>query len=240
MTRLLRPLRFHWRVAVGEFLVVLCGVLLALAVDDWAAERADRAQEAGSLARLADDLELDIRMLEGFGEMAENALEAVAGVRVALAAPGGVEEPLAFLQQLVAATNLGWTMPLGERATFDELLATGGLALVSDPVLRTDITRYYRVGEEQRNRTLARRSELPALVYRIVPRETEYRVDDALGQEDAARLVEELLALGGEQHLTSQANYLRFVEGSFEARREQAEKLLGSVREHQAALGPAG
>jgi hypothetical protein len=48
-----------------------------------------------------------------------------------------------------------------------------------------------------------------------------------------------LRALGGEQHLTSQGNFLRFVKGSFEMRREQAEKLLGSVLERRAGIASA-
>ncbi len=48
------PTRF-----IGEFVVIVLGVLVALGVDDWRQYRVDRELEAHLLARLADDLSAD-------------------------------------------------------------------------------------------------------------------------------------------------------------------------------------
>ncbi len=52
-----------WRSFARDIVVVIIGVLIALAVGDWASARADRRLEAQYLVRLARDLRADSLML---------------------------------------------------------------------------------------------------------------------------------------------------------------------------------
>ena len=46
-----------WRYAIGEFLLLVVGILLALQINNWKEQYADRQQEAYYLQRLLDDFE---------------------------------------------------------------------------------------------------------------------------------------------------------------------------------------
>ena len=53
-------LKFDWSRALGEFLIIVVGVLAALAVDEWRGERESRKLESAYLARLQADIKRDV------------------------------------------------------------------------------------------------------------------------------------------------------------------------------------
>ena len=55
-----RKFKLEWSYAVGELLIVVIGVLIALAIDQWNGERLERLQEVDSVSRLIVDLETDL------------------------------------------------------------------------------------------------------------------------------------------------------------------------------------
>ena len=130
-----------WPKALGEFLIIVVGVLAALAVDEWRGEREDRRLEAAYLARIQVDIKRDID-------------EFAAEIAV-------LEKKAAFLQSLVDksterefAENARTLMeakvyssfrglPASVRTTFDELLSTGRLALIRDLTIRRAMSEYY-------------------------------------------------------------------------------------------------
>ena len=73
-----------WARWAGEFVVIVIGVLVALALDQWASTRADRVSEGEYLAALIADLETDARYLSEvvtpLVTLADSALEAVGPV----------------------------------------------------------------------------------------------------------------------------------------------------------------
>jgi hypothetical protein len=64
--------------AVSEFFVIVVGVLVALGVDSWASERADRTAEVEYLEQLATELRLDSALFAGF--LMPNVIEARAAL----------------------------------------------------------------------------------------------------------------------------------------------------------------
>jgi len=161
---------------VGEFTVIVLGVLVALAVDDWNQYRNDREVEAGILARMADELVADgadlatadwdaharlwvlDAMLSGLGDQ-QAARRLTPERRDSLARP-------VFRDSLRAAASRGAAdsvdldvEPLSifrYRPEFDlssdsysEMVATGSLRIVADNRLRSSIMRYYRVAQDQ-------------------------------------------------------------------------------------------
>lgn len=160
----------------GEFTVIVLGVLVALAVDDWNQYRNDREVEAGILARMAEELVADgadlatadwdaharlwvlDAMLSGLGDRQ-------ASQRLTSERKDSLSRP-AFRDSLRAAAKRGPAArvdldaePLSifrYRPEFDlssdsyrEMLATGSLRIVADDQLRSSIMRYYRVAQDQ-------------------------------------------------------------------------------------------
>lgn len=137
-----RP-RWDWRRAArwfgAEFLVVVTGVLVALAVGAWWQGRQDAATERAYLRQLAADL----RETERAAADADEFLRPVdrAGSLLWLAFYEADRPPRDTL--LALAERAMWTSAVRPvTGTAEALVATGDLALVRDDSLRTAVTAY--------------------------------------------------------------------------------------------------
>jgi hypothetical protein len=161
---------------VGEFLVIVIGVLVALAVDDWRDYRNERALEAHLLERLREDLRADAGDLA----IAESVLrrrtwifsEIDAGLREGRPGrpmPDSVAFPVGLDRILAEA---GRPEPLREDPlwvavdehplyylvstpefdmsddAFQEMIVGGTLRTLRDPDLRSSILAYYRTARD--------------------------------------------------------------------------------------------
>ena len=60
MRKLTGQLATHGQRWAGEFVVIVLGILAALAVDSWSKDREDRQLEREYLSRIKDDLQWDL------------------------------------------------------------------------------------------------------------------------------------------------------------------------------------
>ena len=139
-------------------MVIVVGVLIALAVDQWASDRADRRAEMDYLHALSADLRSDSSLFVGtLIPIMGRAREAMDDMGPVLR--GEVPVPvdtIAFLQQVVTST--GFFIQLGVRTTFDELLSTGSLRLIRSAELRFSLASYYESKRLAENRSAVRAS----------------------------------------------------------------------------------
>jgi len=130
-----------WRKAATEFVVIVVGVLAALAVDQWRDDRNDRATEAEYLGRLKSDLNADLVQFARFEKVFETKARVVTQLRNL-----GLSELMALdhqqlMDNLVLSSFTGLTA--AQSTTFDELQSTGRLALIQDVQLRDALSGYY-------------------------------------------------------------------------------------------------
>ena len=156
-------LNFDPRRALAEFLVIVTGVLVALAVDDWRESRQERETERHLLAVLAEDLRLDsiaydshirmaririasaVRLLEDLGE-SEEVTGYFRETRSESFQP--TDRPIESIppsvdrqgEDLLRAA-MGWSLSVS-RVAMEELTSTGRLPLVNPAELRTELVRY--------------------------------------------------------------------------------------------------
>jgi hypothetical protein len=164
---------------LGEFVVIVLSVLVALAVDDWRQYRANRELQTYLLGRLSVDLLADAAdlvlaqtntaqrqwMLEAVAaDLSDgiadgqpflsppDSLSSLAGVRARLEALGRTSgsafrdwEPRR--DPLIVFRNAPPEFDLTDD-TFQEMIASGTLQSLPDPVLRSEITRYYRIARD--------------------------------------------------------------------------------------------
>ena len=126
---------------LGEFVVIMAGVLAALAVDQWVDALDERRLEGAYLQRLHADLVWDTAR---FGEFERTFVAAKVGVLRDLLA----DDPLARLgdrTDLLADLNNSSfkSLPNNRPATFQELESTGRLSLLRDVDLRGELSAYY-------------------------------------------------------------------------------------------------
>lgn len=161
---------------VGEFAIIVIGVLVALAVDDWNQYRSDRRLEAGILSRMENELVADgadlatadwdararLWVLDAvLAELGDDqAFQRLTASRLDSFQHSTVRDSLRLAagRDSLAAVDLR-SQPLAVfryRPEFDlsddsyqEMVATGSLRIVVNDHLRASIMRYYRVAQDQ-------------------------------------------------------------------------------------------
>ncbi len=131
--------RLRWFGA--EFLVVVTGVLVAIALNAWYQGRRNATTEATYLALLSRDLEhtvADLRQAAAFERSQElYGLTAYRALSSRRAGPEPDSVRVALTQLIVRRTA---TL---SKATYEDLLSTGNLGLIRDRALRDRIVRFY-------------------------------------------------------------------------------------------------
>ncbi len=56
-----RKFKLDWSYAVGELLIVVIGVLIALAIDQWNDDRLEKLEEVDAVARILTDIQTDLQ-----------------------------------------------------------------------------------------------------------------------------------------------------------------------------------
>ena len=135
--------RWNWRPKVrwfaAEYLIVVLGVLTAVALNAWWEGRQDTATEAAYLHQIAADLDTTVALMENLDDELASSERAADRLFESFRAP----EPLpadSILVWVSVASALSEAQPgLG---TAEALVATGDLALIRDESLRTAIPAY--------------------------------------------------------------------------------------------------
>jgi len=128
----------------AEFAVIVIGVLVALGVDSWAADRRDRALESEYLDRLLEDVRYDLDELAFVASTSRLGAEAAQ----ILNTPGVADtmpanEVVAALFVLTAVR-----VPDLSRSTFDELINSGQIELIQAQEVRRALASYDRTNNE--------------------------------------------------------------------------------------------
>lgn len=135
-----RGTRIGWLAA--EFLVVVLGVVVGLAVDSWRQSRSDVALEVGYLERLKDDLEADTARFDSATRLDARRDTLLTGFLAIVdgTAPFPAEH-LAVLDGLTAALMASFDTP--RRATYDELINQADLGRVGNADTRRRLAEYH-------------------------------------------------------------------------------------------------
>jgi hypothetical protein len=132
-----------------EFIVIVLGVLSALAVDQWREERALKEQRKHVLASLLTDLREDQADYSHFVKYTQWRAGASAyldklakGIPAEL--PAGFQNAGEALRFIALPTRLQTT-----RSAIEEIASTGGRAAITDNELRTRILQYYALATDR-------------------------------------------------------------------------------------------
>lgn len=125
---------------VAEFGVIVIGVLVALLAESWWDERGERARELATLERLSDELVGDSTQLAVWGDWLAIMEPSIAVARDVLEGGRPLSASASLAMTYAAATQVTVRRRIG---TWDDLVASGRLAEVSDPDLRRAIVGFY-------------------------------------------------------------------------------------------------
>ena len=124
-----------------EFVVIVFGVLAALAVDEWRSEREDRITEYEYLARIRADIQSDIDNFERLEDIFQSKAETIKNLMEHPESALFAIDPLKLMEGLNNSSYVA--LPDSRSTTFDELMSTGRLALLENVEQRDALSRYY-------------------------------------------------------------------------------------------------
>jgi hypothetical protein len=139
----LRDLRFGH--VLLELMLLIAGILIALAVNGWIEERREARTEHLYLERLARDLDQDLAVIEEFAEFERRQTDdAVLAYKPLCGGQAGAskDDVARALDHLTTRRTVRLV-----RATYADLVATGNLGLIKDPGLRDRIVKLYEANE---------------------------------------------------------------------------------------------
>lgn len=156
--------------AVGEIILVVIGILIALQIDNWNEERKQRETEIHYLNNLKTDLQLNIAELDDY--IAYRSSEVEAATRVLEHFEG---KPLINLVDFTydIVNVYGWQRFNQQDNTFQELVNSGNLALISNDSIKNGLLNLQAAYTKLKNVELHGRYDSEILLY-----EPQYRILD--------------------------------------------------------------
>ena len=205
----------------------MSSILLAFGIDAWWENVKDGRSEAAYLSRLEADLRVDLSEWDGQGpvlSLKQAALDrALSWIQAPDEAPQAIDQLLEDLAQgTIFAYEGGF---VAQSATFDELISSGTLGLLS-PEVRTALQNYYRLVETHRARLAARQTGFAPAMYGLIPRESEFIVLEGLDESYKARVAEQILTSNIEALVIAERNRGRARQGAIETVLEQAQAVV--------------
>ena len=138
-----RKFKLDWQYAIGELVIVVAGVLVALAIDQWNDDRLERIEAGEILQHLLIDLREDLKDVDLMIRLVRDKQESLSRVKSVFESGERPENEQQFLRDLVIGANLGWNQFRPNNTTYQEALSSGKLSLIRVGALRTAISLYY-------------------------------------------------------------------------------------------------
>ena len=134
----------YLKYALGEIVLVVIGILIALQVNNWNEQRKDQSLEQNYLKRLIVDLTKDRETLQFSNDLCDIRMEQINKLTAAINHPDSL---CAGYNQLVESIEkVTWKsyLPLSQ-IVYNELQTTGRMALLQKEALREELANYYAV-----------------------------------------------------------------------------------------------
>ena len=128
--------------AIGEIVLVVIGILIALQINTWNENRKDRATEAVYLKELLEDYEINLKKSDEVTSRIEEVLPKLTG----LLEQSAMEEPTISVDSINDAFRLLNSMPAyssTDRA-YNNLIGSGDFKLITGAEIKTAIADYYK------------------------------------------------------------------------------------------------
>ncbi|MEO0572898.1 MAG: DUF6090 family protein [Bacteroidota bacterium] len=154
--------------AIGEIILVVIGILIALQINNWNDLRKERKKEIAFLKRIKEDLDFDQNYLRLNREFYLDVFSA--GNLVLLNVEGAQIEPNSSWDILMSYFHASQIWPIiSISSTFDELKSSGELSLIQNIDLRNDLSFYHDGGLRRYSETIGINPPYRKMVRGLIP-----------------------------------------------------------------------
>ncbi|MFP4847279.1 DUF6090 family protein [Winogradskyella sp. PE311] len=158
----------YFKYAVGEIILVVIGILIALQINNWNENRKERIKEKAYLTRLKEDLISDKKAIELNKNFYNDVF--VAGSLVLSNLEGEADVTTSNWDILVAYFHASQIWPmLMQSSTYDELKGSGELSLIQNVTLRNRIPFYHGNGLKRYQQTMGINPPYRKMVRGLIP-----------------------------------------------------------------------
>ena len=140
----------YTRYAIGEIVLVVIGILIALSINNWNQNRINKQKEAHYLFSFKNDLEAQIVKFKGniqFYGIVINSAESILSDYSIQGNLSGIDSINTKLSKMMY--SIGYPEI---KTTFNEVSTTGHIDLIQSKPLRTSIINYYQMSEANKLR----------------------------------------------------------------------------------------
>jgi len=141
----------YLRYAIGEIVLVMVGILLALQVNNWNEARKERVNEMKYLKNLKLDLKTDLVNVDSM--MVDRTNKVSAGLELMTLKPPTTMEELTVFESLLWDVY-GWTSFTPRTITINELISSGNFNII-----KNDSIKYYLMSIKEINEVIVIRRE---------------------------------------------------------------------------------
>ena len=136
----------YLKYAIGEIILVVIGILIALAINNWNEKRKDTLKQQFILENIKTNIKSDITILDSSIKDLQNNISDFNNCLVILARKPGVNEQefKNKFSQILSFINFNITT-----TTFDNIISTGKIELIENEVLRDSIVNYFNYDYKQ-------------------------------------------------------------------------------------------
>jgi len=128
--------------AIGEIILVVIGILIALQINNWNENRKNNNLEAQYHIRLLEDLKEEKAIMEAtINYSSEVQRHAKKAMNIFENPAKADENPVENLIDFYQASQI--QSPASAKSTYQELIASGQINLITNNSLKTDLIRYY-------------------------------------------------------------------------------------------------
>ena len=138
----------YLRYAIGEILLVVVGILIALQVNNWNEGRKDRIQERKFLVRLEAEISTDIENISNSIRANKHRMQRAEFLMASINHPQMAEDSATYFIESIEYA--GYTnKPIVSDNTFEEIKSSGKLSLIRNNKLRSSLQEYYSWSAER-------------------------------------------------------------------------------------------
>ena len=131
--------------AVGEIVLVVIGILIALQISNYSEQQKERKKERILLSNLSNDVQLDILQIENNTKLSRERLERLDSLVQLLKTPDSIR-PMDFIRRSYEFVFDQYFK--SNSGIFDEAVSAGQMTYIQNEPLRQSIFNYYRNSKE--------------------------------------------------------------------------------------------
>jgi hypothetical protein len=132
----------YFKYAIGEIVLVVIGILIALQINNWNEQRKTRIQEKIYLKRFEVELNTNLERILNAISLNKSRIKRAEFLLRTIDKPQLAEDSSSYFMKSIE--HAGYTnIPLISDNAFEELKSSGNLSLISNEALRTALQKYY-------------------------------------------------------------------------------------------------